>query len=112
MFSARSRSSIQCGSGTISIRMIATAHTAAAASPREDRLVMLGKAVADMGLTTQPPDQRQHLGDGAVEVRRDLLSDFGPAVQGPRERRVLDDRDIVARGEFADALRDQVLPLG
>src|SRR3984957_4833417 len=63
----------------------------------------------------QPPQPHQvadDLGNGAVVLLRNFLIDFHRAVQGAGQRRVLDHRNTVGLGDFADLARDQVGALG
>ena len=59
-----------------------------------------------------PVDEREHLGDGGVQLLGNHLVDLDRAVQRPRERRVGDDRHAVLLGDPPDLQRDVALALG
>jgi hypothetical protein len=62
--------------------------------------------------TAQAHHVADDLGDRLVVLGRDLLVDLDRRVQGARDRRVLDDRDIARRGDLADLADDGVDALG
>src|SRR5436305_12013543 len=49
-----------------------------------------------------------YLGDRMIVFHRDLVVDLHGGMQGPRQRHVLDDRDVVLGGDFPDLERDRI----
>src|SRR4051794_17846587 len=53
-------------------------------------------------------DVADDLGDGLVLLGRNLVVDLDRGIEGPRHRRVLDDRHLVLGGDLADLRGDAV----
>ncbi len=68
-----------------------------------------GLAVADRG--TELEDVSQHPRHGHIQTRRNLVTDLHAAMQGPGQRRRLEDRNPVFGSYFTDSGRIRSTPL-
>src|SRR5262245_33627884 len=62
--------------------------------------------------TVEPHHVADDLRHGLIVLGRDFLVELDGSMQGARQRRVLDDRNVVGGRHFADLARDQVGALG
>src|SRR5690242_2796966 len=119
------RSSTNLGSGAMSAITMAITPSGTAISPieshgRDSIHLGCGGARALAGVMTlpvsgrQPPmhqleDVGEDFGHRAVQVRRNFLADFDGLIERLRQRRVLDDGNLVFHGALADAQGQIVL---